>query len=730
MAEIKLVMDGLNGDRYSNGLAGHYVPHKDIFTETSPRSPLSGAHSPDSDSIGLISNGVVKNSIEQLYNNVCDIQSSEQSPTQYSMLSYGHESRIDSELRYLAGEEFEQVEKTKEIVFMNNEPVRTTVPVEKENRQSNEKVGTCRKVPSPTNAKSSHIPSGKPKTLSSRRKPLHDGPPPIKKNLKTNGSPLGVVKQVNNSKVSSEEAYLGPYLLKKTRDLVSLGKISEKVLALALRAKQAFETCADEKPNLEFVMCLHVVAALYCSMGKYNEAIPLLEHSVEIPRMDEGENHALAKFSGCMQLGDTYAMLGQVEKAIVWYTAGLEIQKRVLGDDDPRFGETCRYVSEAHVQILQFDEAEKLCQRALDIYKDKGSVASLEQAANRRLMGLISEAKGDYETALEQYVLASMYMAENGQEADVASINRNIGDALLNLARYDDAIFAYQKALTMFKPTKGENHPTVASIFVRLANLYNKIGKCSESKSYCKNALRIYMNPVPNSSLEEIFSGLIEVSAIYESLNDLDQSLSLLQKASKLYDGNASHQSTLAVIEAQMGALNYMKENHSGSYKCLKNAIAKFRSVGEKKSALFATTLNQMGLVCLHLDALHEAANMFEEARGILEAEYGPHHPDTLGVYRNLAGTYDAMGRRSDAIVILELLVAIKEEKLGIATSDVEDETITATREEKLGIASSDMEEEKMMLSELLKEGGMVRNRKLRSLDTLLDTNSTIAPEE
>lgn len=636
-------MDSMNGDRYSNEIAGHYVPHKDIFIETSPRSPLSGGHSPDSDSNGLISDGAVENSIEQLYSNVCDIQSSDQSPSLYSMLSYDHESRIDSELRYLAGEEYVDVETTKEIVLMNSEAVETRVPAEKENRQSNEKVGKFKKLPSPTNAKSSHVPSGKPKVVSSRRKSLHDGPPRVKKNVKTIGSPLGVVKQV--SKISSEGAYLGRYLLNRTRYLFSLGKDSEKVLALALRAKQAFESCADEKPNLEFVMCLHVVAALYCSMGKYNEAIPLLEHSVEIPIMDEGQNHALAKFSGCMQLGDTYAMLSQIENAIVWYTTGLEIQMRVLGDNDPRFGETCRYVSEAHVQILQFDEAEKLCQRALDIYKDKGSLAPLEQAANARLMGLICEAKGEYETALEHFVLASMYMTENDQEADIASINRNIGDAFLNLARYDDAIFAYQKALTMFKPAKGENHPSVASVFVRLANVYNKIGKCSESRSYCKNALRIYMNPVPNSSLEEISSGLIEVSAIFESLNDLDQSLGLLHKASKLYDGTACHQGTLAVIEAQMGALNYMKGNHSDSYKCLKNAIAKFRAFGEKKHALFATTLNQMGLVCLHLDALDEAANIFEEARSILEAEYGPDHPDTLGVYRNLAGTYDAMGR-------------------------------------------------------------------------------------
>ncbi|KAK1359945.1 hypothetical protein POM88_044419 [Heracleum sosnowskyi] len=106
-------------------------------------------------------------------------------------------------------------------------------------------------------------------------------------------------------------------------------------------------------------MCLHVVSALYCSMGQYKDAIPLLERSIEIPDMDEGQKHALAKFTGCMQLGDTYAMLGLIENSILCYTAGLEIQEQVLGEKDLRLGETCRYVAEAHVQMLQFAEAEE-----------------------------------------------------------------------------------------------------------------------------------------------------------------------------------------------------------------------------------------------------------------------------------------------------------------------------------------------------------------------------------
>ncbi|KAJ7945875.1 Protein KINESIN LIGHT CHAIN-RELATED 3 [Quillaja saponaria] len=462
--------------------------------------------------------------------------------------------------------------------------------------------------------------------------------------------------------------------------------------------------CSGGKPSLELVMCLHVTAAIYCSLGQYNEAIPVLEHSIEIPVIKEGQEHALAKFAGYMQLGDTFAMLGQLENSIRCYTTGLEVQMQVLGEADPRVGETCRYLAEAHVQALQFDEAKRLCQKALDIHKENGLPASLEEAADRRLMGLICEIKGDHEAALEHLVLASMAMVANGQEAEVASVDCSIGDTYLSLSRYDEAVFAYQKALTVYKTSKGENHPAVGSVFVRLADLYNRTGKIRESKSYCENALRIYEKPIPGIPHEEIASGLTDVSAIYESMNELEQALKLLQKALDIYNDAPGQQNTIAGIEAQMGVMYYMLGNYTESYNSFKNAILKLRASGEKKSAFFGIALNQMGLACVQLYAINEAVELFEEAKSILEQEYGPYHPDTLGAYSNLAATYDAIGRWDDAIKILEHVVGMREEKLGTANPDVDDE--------------------KRRLAELLKEAGRVRNTRGRSLEDLLDTNA------
>ncbi|KAK0593621.1 hypothetical protein LWI29_026689 [Acer saccharum] len=714
-----LAMEAINGD--SGGLHepnGSYMAYKESFMQQrSPRSPLS-PQSPQSDSFDLAMDGIVENSIEQLYHNVCEMQSSDQSPSRASFISYGEESRIDSELCHLAGDIVGVEEIKKKVVAVENEEESNNggdFTHKKVDEFADKKFAKKGKSQS-ANGHSQLSPKGKSSP--------HERPPTDKRNARRPNSVYSMKKHRNfasltakfqNGMEDSPEAGLdnpdlGPFLLKQAREMISCGEKPQKCLELTKRAMKSFEVCANGKPNLEMVMCLHVQAAVHCSLGQYNEAIPVLERSIEIPVIEDGQDHALAKFAGCMQLGDTYAMLGQIENSILCYTAGLEIQKQVLGETDLRVGETCRYLAEANVQALQLDEAEKLCQMALDIHKENGSLASIEEAADRRLFGLICESKGDYEAALEHYVLASMSMAANGHEVDVASIDCSIGDAYLSLARFDEAVFSYQKALTVFKSAKGEYHPTVASVFVRLADLYHKIGKLRDSKSYCENALKIYGKPNHAIPSEEIASGLIDIAAIYQSMNELDKALRLLKKALKIYGDAPGQQSTIAGIEAQMGVMYYMMGNYSDSYNTFKSAISKFRASGEKKTALFGIALNQMGLACVQLYVINEAADSFEEARTILEKEYGPYHHDTLGVYSNLAGTYDAMGRIGDAIEILEYVVGMREEKLGTANPDVDDE--------------------KRRLAELLKEAGRVRSRKSRSLVTLLDNNPQILRDD
>lgn len=50
-------------------------------------------------------------------------------------------------------------------------------------------------------------------------------------------------------------------------------------------------------------------------------------------------------------------------------------------------------------------------------------------------------------------------------------------------------------------------------------------------------------------------------------------------------------------------------------------------------------------------------------------------------------------------------------------------EHIVETREERIGTAGFDVDDEKKRLAELLKETGKVRSRKAKSLENLFDSN-------
>lgn len=701
-----IVMDGIHGE----GVVNEVIEDENAKEKLGANETFNGSLTsqvPQNGVIGDNADGLVDTSIDHLYEKVCEMQSSDQSPSRRSFGSEGDESRIDSELRHLVEGEMREVqlmEEDEEMQKPDNSDLESDSDSKKESSSVEKPDYLPKKVSSASSPHSKS--SAKPHIDKQNDKNVQKASALGFSLKKYRNSPVGTKKLQNgkeNSEAGLDNPDLGPLLLKQARDLMSSGDNPLRALDLALRAAKSFEKCAGGKPSLDVVMCLHVTAAIYCSLGQYSDAVPLLEHSIEIPVVENGQDHALAKFAGFMQLGDTFAMLGQFENSISCYTNGLDFQRQVLGDNDPRVGETCRYLAEAHMQAMQFNEAQKLCQMALDVHRESGLPASLEEAADRRLMGMICESKGDHEAALEHLVLASMAMVANGQEKEVASVDCSIGDAYLSLNRFDEAIFAYQKALTSLKSSKGENHPTVASVFVRLADLYYKTGNFRDSKSYCENALRIYEKPIPGIAPEEIASGLTDISAIYESMDEVEQALKLLQKALKIYNDAPGQQNTISGIEAQMGVMYYMLGKYSESYTSLKSATTKLRASGEKKSAFFGIALNQMGLTCVQRCAIDEAMQLFEEARIILEQEYGPYHPDTLGVYSNLAGTYDAVGRVDDAIEILELVVGMREEKLGTANPDVDDE--------------------KKRLAELLKEAGKIRNRKNRSLEILLGSN-------
>jgi tetratricopeptide (TPR) repeat protein len=514
--------------------------------------------------------------------------------------------------------------------------------------------------------------------------------------------PVSAIDAVMNDESQGSNSHLGPYLIKLTK-LYSMGEDQFKAIEYGIRALRFYEKRTDNgQPSIEFIVSLQILAALYGRLGNFDDAIPLLERSVVIPVTGENEDHALAKFCGHMQLGDSFNLLGKQSAALESYHRALRVQKAMLGDMDPRVGESCHYIAEAHLQALDFDKAEALCEHALRIHKEHGEEGSLEEAADRRLMALVLSAKGNHDNALENLTLALTTLQANHLELDAAAVSLSMGDELLALGRDAEAVNAYQKSILMFKALKGDNHTLVAGCYVSLAELYVKTNKNREAKSFCENAIQVYGKQGSGHNPNDIASGFADVAAVYEQMNEKDAAILLLQRALKIQESLPGHQAAIGGIEAQMGILYYMMEKYGPALDAFKGAACKLRDGGLEKTPLLGMLLNQMGITCVELGDVEQAADLFENSRSILEDTYGPYHLDTLDVCTNLAGSYDALGRLDEATQLLEDVLQSKEEKLGTVHPDVHDD--------------------RERLQELLKDVGRTYTPKSRRLEELLLT--------
>ncbi|PPD89133.1 hypothetical protein GOBAR_DD13931 [Gossypium barbadense] len=363
-----------------------------------------------------------------------------------------------------------------------------------------------------------------------------------------------------------------------------------------------------------------------------------VRRSIEVPLLGNGSDHALAKFSGCMQLGDTYSMMGQLDRSINSYESGLRIQIEALGDSDPR---TCRYLAEAHVQVVQFDEAESPARRP-----SKSTKSTVHQ------------------DPLKKQLITCLWLLCVKQR-ETMNLPLSTLSVLAYLMRQSLPI---RRHLTVFKSTKGKSDPSLASVFIRLADLYNKTGKLRESKFYSENAFRIYFKQP-------------------------EEALKLLEMAMKLLEDTHGNISTIARIEAQMGGMFYLVGRYGEVRSSFESAMAKLHASGEK-------------------------------ARKILELECGSCHVETIGVYSYLAATYDDIGRLSKKSIfifihnnhlILDNIISRSTSQVIYAIEILK--YILKIREEKPGMENPNVDDEKIRLA-------AIRNRKGKSFENLLNANS------
>uniref|UniRef100_A0A0A9F2L0 Uncharacterized protein n=1 Tax=Arundo donax TaxID=35708 RepID=A0A0A9F2L0_ARUDO len=270
-----ITVDGVVSEEAPNGVNGSQNKENLSAPMSMAASTMVASMQSEALEMHVEGSGAAEPSTEQLYNNVCEMESSSEggSPSRESFGSDGEESRIDSELRHLVAGEMKAMKVIEE--EEENGSVANAVPAPEN--------GTPVKTHSSNSSKKSKKAS-KSQVESEASVDPNDKASPEEGDgeISKPGSRVVRLRKLNaNLQNGTEDAGLdnpdlGPFLLKYARDLIA-SENPWRALKYALRATKSFEKCAGGKPSLNLVMSLHVVAAIHCNLGKYDAAVPVLQ---------------------------------------------------------------------------------------------------------------------------------------------------------------------------------------------------------------------------------------------------------------------------------------------------------------------------------------------------------------------------------------------------------------------------------------------------------------------
>lgn len=141
---------------------------------------------------------------------------------------------------------------------------------------------------------------------------------------------------------------------------------AEEWLKHLLQIKEAAGQCV----SAVFALALNELALVYSVQGRYAEAEPLYQRSLEIRGKTLGEDHHDVAES-LHNLARLYHAQGKYAESEPLHERALEISERTLGKDHPHFAFTLNNLADVYQAQGRYAEAEPLYQQCLSILTTK-----------------------------------------------------------------------------------------------------------------------------------------------------------------------------------------------------------------------------------------------------------------------------------------------------------------------------------------------------------------------
>lgn len=332
-------------------------------------------------------------------------------------------------------------------------------------------------------------------------------------------------------------------------------------------AQSYYENILAEEEKMEGVSARELstdyssLGALYLDMGLYKKAYENIKRAVEL---DEGREEDAESIMTYYYLASACAELSS-EGYDEYYDEAIDCFEKVIVFRETNYGKKNTDLADAYHEYSLFwyynghlEKAMDYSRKAYEINISVHSEYSVSAIRNRNTQGIILEAMGEIDAALDVYeeVLAIAEKLDNLPLDDQASFYFNKAEALLRKGDFDAAIDSYETSRVFWMEVLTEESS-------KLAPVYQGLGECYMEKEDFKTAIDLFLKSLELN--KENIGIEIEVGChlgeCYYLAGDMEQAEKFLLEAVELIEQSGEEGTGVKIAPCLNLAALYLGKN-------------------------------------------------------------------------------------------------------------------------------------------------------------------------
>ncbi|MEM9596759.1 MAG: tetratricopeptide repeat-containing protein kinase family protein, partial [Acidobacteriota bacterium] len=275
-------------------------------------------------------------------------------------------------------------------------------------------------------------------------------------------------------------------------------------------------------------------------------------------------------------------------------------------------------------------------------------------------LGLLAFQEGQYAAAAEHHRQAVEERQRLGAGADavtetgVAQSLVRLGTALLEQGALEEAEAELQKALEIYLPRLGSEHPDVAATFDRLGTVAYRGGDLETAEGLYRRSLEAFSQGL-GAGHPKVAAGCMHLGNVLTARGDAASALELYDRALQIYSSSlGENHPHVAIAWTNVGATRVELGEHQSAVEAFGRALEIQRGVYGDDHPWVATTVFNLGETLNELGNFGAAERQHRSALEVFRRSYGDTHPMVAHGLHGLGRALHGQGRNDPALPLLE----------------------------------------------------------------------------